>query len=804
MLLAGRKYTEKEIEVLSGLFSDHLVTGFFQMSLKESILLETDEQSFAWLEYLAENLKVSRANQAFADQYGSDIQGILGRTLPEFFGHDDDQMFQALTKLQTEGTLSTVTHEKRLDGQEVIIKGEYFLLYDHKGWVKGLFGIQTDITQQVHIEQKREEENYLLAITEDLTESGSFEWNSSSQEQEYSDGIYKIFGLPKEQVINQEVFSSLIHPEDKDGFFEWTKDIYNNVENVSLVREFRIIQIDGTVKTLWTKVRKKFDNSNNLINVSGAIQDISERKRKEILTDVIYNISRYASELTNSHDYYQKIQSEICRLIDANNMFVAFLDEENDLLDIKYVTGESTKIKSLPAEGTISNLVLKENKGILLDHQTLINYDQTGKIKRVGKASKTWLGVPLRKGDRAFGVLVVQNYEKDHAFTYEDMELLEYISTQLVSAIRSQEDAEQIEVLRNSIEQSPVSVVITDLSGNIEYVNPKFLEITGYSLKEVIGENPRVLKSGLQTKEFYQDLWDTIAKGKEWRGEFQNKRKDGSVYWEMASISPVKNPGGQVTHYVAVKEDITLRKLMERDLLEAKEKAEESDNLKSAFLANLSHEIRTPMNGILGFSELLREEDLEKDEFNKYVDIISSNGNQLLTIIDDIITISNLEVKQLRINRRKFDLQPFLESLRYTFEIERKSLERHQVAILFPELKNEIILDTDQGKLNQILTNLLKNALKFTEKGTIQLSIETFEDGHIQFSVRDSGMGISEDMQKVIFDRFRQVDESNTRSFGGTGLGLAISKGLAELLGGDLWVESKLGEGSTFNFRLRI
>jgi signal transduction histidine kinase len=293
--------------------------------------------------------------------------------------------------------------------------------------------------------------------------------------------------------------------------------------------------------------------------------------------------------------------------------------------------------------------------------------------------------------------------------------------------------------------------------------------------------------------------------GQEWRGEFQNRRKDGSIYWELASISPVKNASGKVTHLVAVKEDITERKSMEKDLIAAKEKAEESDNLKTSFLANLSHEIRTPMNGILGFSELLNDTDLEEGEFGRYVEIITSNGNQLLNIIDDIITISNLEVKQLKIRKHDIDLVSFLEDIRMTMVMEKKGLGKDLVQLDFPVFASgSNIINTDESKLNQVLTNLLKNALKFTEQGSIKLRFSRLNEHEIRFSVSDSGVGIPEEMLEVIFDRFRQVDESSTRNFGGTGLGLAISRGLVELLGGEIWVESELGKGATFHFSLKL
>ena len=174
-------------------------------------------------------------------------------------------------------------------------------------------------------------------------------------------------------------------------------------------------------------------------------------------------------------------------------------------------------------------------------------------------------------------------------------------------------------------------------------------------------------------------------------------------------------------------------------------------------------------------------------------------------IIEDIITVSNLEVQQLKLNLRQFNLISFLEEIKLTIEMERKFMEKQHILIVFPTLKQKRIqLEADEGKIHQVLINFLKNALKFTDQGKVRLKLSMAKEGWLDFRVYDSGIGISSDMQEIIFDRFRQVEDSNTRSFGGTGLGLAISKGLVELMGGKLWLKSSLGEGSCFGFSVPV
>lgn len=361
---------------------------------------------------------------------------------------------------------------------------------------------------------------------------------------------------------------------------------------------------------------------------------------------------------------------------------------------------------------------------------------------------------------------------------------------------------ETIHKLNKGIEQNPASIVITDLNGTIEYVNPKFCEATGYTFEEAVGHNPRILKSGELSPEAYKEMWQTISTGGVWRGEFHNRRKNGELYWEQATITSIKNNYGEITHYIAIKEDISSRKMMESDLIQAKEKAEQSDKLKSAFLANMSHEIRTPLNSIIGFSELLDDEAFDVDQKHEFIRHIVENGNQLLTIISDILDISKIESGELIIRKTELPAKPFLDDIRalHLRKVEDKSLNFNFV---YPAKITEVIILGDQERLHQVFNNLISNALKFTTEGYIQVGCAVRKK-MLVFHVKDTGIGIAPEHHAVIFDRFRQVDASMTRKFGGNGLGLAITKNLIELMGGKIWLESEPGKGSTFFFTIPI
>jgi PAS domain S-box-containing protein len=354
--------------------------------------------------------------------------------------------------------------------------------------------------------------------------------------------------------------------------------------------------------------------------------------------------------------------------------------------------------------------------------------------------------------------------------------------------------------LSRAVEQNTAAIVITDLEGDIEYVNPQFTEVTGYRMDEVIGKNPRILKSGFTSPEEYKTLWKNITSGNEWRGEFRNRKKNGDLYIESSSICPITDEQGNITHFLAVKEDITEKKQMICDLIASKEKAEESDRLKSAFLMNMSHEIRTPMNGILGFLGLLNEPDLEEESKRKYIDIVNKSGQRLLDTINDIIEISKIEAGELILNFEEVDIEETMQ-----FHLDFFKLQADEKGL---NLKNagqitgaSALVQTDRHKLDGILTNLIKNAIKFTTQGSIEVG-NYIKNDFMVFYVKDSGNGIPSDRLDAIFERFIQADLDLTRGYEGSGLGLSIAKYFVEALGGEIRVQSEVGKGSTFSFSI--
>jgi len=352
--------------------------------------------------------------------------------------------------------------------------------------------------------------------------------------------------------------------------------------------------------------------------------------------------------------------------------------------------------------------------------------------------------------------------------------------------------------LIRAIEQNPISVVITDPEGRIQYVNPKFEALTGYSLNEIIGKTPRILKSGYQSNDFYENLWDTLLAGNNYVGEMLNKKKTGELYWENAVISPIVNEQGDITNFVAVKEDITEKKKMLSDLIESKEKAESSNKLKDAFIANISHEIRTPLNGIVGMASLIRDtfRDHIKKEDEEMFDGIDYSSKRIIRTVDMILNYSRLQVGEFKIIRKNFSLSSLCESLVADFAPMAKG---NSLEIIFQNNIGNTTIFADEYSIRIAVSNLIDNAVKYTNKGIINITLRRGEVDNIFLDITDTGIGIGKEYLEKMFEPYLQEQMGYGRTFEGVGLGLALVKKILDINDAVMTVESEIGKGSVFS-----
>lgn len=583
-----------------------------------------------------------------------------------------------------------------------------------------------------------------------------------------SEGCTRITGYSPDEFVTQKTiaFNDIILPEYREFIWlKWLEII--NTKNV-FEEEYPIKTSSGEIKWVWERGRGVYNEKEELQYLEGYIEDITNWKlSEEKLLKTETNFKRSIEE----SPFGVRIISNDGQTIYANATLLRIfsfesLDDFNQIPATKWYTPKSYSEHLIREEKRKNKLPVESEYEI-----KIIRTNQEIRYLQVFRSEILW------------------NREQKIQIIYLD--------------ITERKLAEkELRKLSQAIEQNPVSVFITNSDGIIEYINPRFTEITGFEASEAIGKSPVILKSGKMGNEFYSNMWKTITTGNIWNGEIINKNKAGKLYWTNKSISPIHDNQGQITNFVAIDEEITEKKFIEAELIKAKEKAEESDRLKSAFLANISHEIRTPMNGILGFAELLKSPDLSPENQQEFIEVIEKSGQRMLNIIHDLIDISKIEAGETTLRIRNTNINKMLKEIHLFFmpEVNQKNIHLDYHCDLTEE---ESMIETDSVKINQTLVNLIKNAVKFTKEGSITFGYIS-KESTFDFYVSDTGPGIPPEQKDLIFERFMQGTMSLKRNYEGAGLGLAISKAYVELLGGSIRVESEIGKGSTFWIELPI
>ncbi|MBF2707693.1 PAS domain S-box protein [Flavobacterium soyangense] len=681
-----------------------------------------------------------------------------------------------------------------------------------------LQGVMFDITKQKQVEESlRESEEKYRGLVENSPDAIVI-YKDDRIAFMNDEGLRMLGAKNEEEIIGKPVLQ-FIHPDSLADVIQRMKEVVRD-NNASATVEEKFIRLDGTPFDVEIKAIPTIYNHETAVQV--IVHDITERKQSALELTKINRMYALISQINNliirTHNQKELFQ-EICNisvafgkfrmswigLIDDNQRVIteAFAGFENGYFTKSNIT---TVADILEGRGP-TGIVMREVKTVICNDIANDPIMKPWRKEAMERGYSSSISIPIIVRNKIIGAFNLYSEEVNFFSSEEEISLLEKIILNISFAlekIQIDEDRkrteEKIRQLSQAVEQSPVTIVITNINGEIEYANPKFIETTGYTVEEVMSQNPLVLKSEYISSEEYKQMWETITEGKEWHGEFHNKRKDGTLFWESATISPILNDEGKTTHFIAIKEDITDRKKAEKELVKSKERAEESDRLKLAFLANMSHEIRTPMNGILGFTELLKEPKLSGEEQQEYINIIEKSGKRMLNIINDIISISKVESGQIEVSLSETNVNEQIEYI-YTFfkpEAKQKGIE---LLVSKQLASKDTIINTDREKVYAVLTNLVKNAIKFTNEGSIEFGCEK-KGGYLEFHIKDTGLGISKSQKKIIFERFRQVSDSISRSHEGSGLGLAISKAYVEMLGGKIWVESKEGKGSTFYFTI--
>jgi PAS domain S-box-containing protein len=687
---------------------------------------------------------------------------------------------------------------------------------------KSVFEICKDITERKKTEDAILENERRWQFALEATSDSVWDWDLQSNIFNYFRRVKEKEGyFIEETKYDYHEWKKLIHSED-------VKRTENKLEK-HILGEIPIYENEHRIKGKtgnysWIQDRGKiisWSADGKPLRMLGTHRDISEKKVAEeqfkmhtkqmfVRQAVLLELAKL--DKSNFELSVRKICKTDARILDIERVsYWTFNEDKTELTctllynmnSDTYTAGFKLRADQAPKYFT----ALNEDKVITVFNT--YNDERTSELSELYLRPNniiSLLNFPVWVQDRMVGIVShEQTGEKIRQWTFEEQEfcksIVDMIALSLVTSERAKAEKE-ITRLSRAIEQSPASVIITDIHGNIEYVNPKFTEVTGYNFEEVIYRNPRLLKSGEMDPECYKILWDTISSGKEWRGEFLNKKKNGQLFWESASISPIKNSKGDTINYLAVKEDITEKKFMDIELKRALDRAEESSKLKTSLLANMSHELRTPLNGILGFAQLLSEE-ISDPVQKQMIQKIRQSGNRLMRTLNTILDLTEIESNEFLLSMTHMKIGTMLPYL--LKEYEEKAKEKGLYWEYEIENKNDLTF-TDESVFKKIIANLADNALKFTIIGGIKIKIDNekrnAEGVFTKIHVIDSGIGIAEKNKELIFHEFRQASEGISRNFEGSGLGLTLARKMSRLLNGDIVVDSRLGVGSDFTLVL--
>ena len=747
-------------------------------------------------------LKDIQGNYLFANRRVRELWQV---EMPDIVGYGDEKFFDAATAANIRNNDCRVLQGgeilKAEETNTVPATGKTFTylstklpLRNEDGSIYALCGISTDITERIEAEHTLRESESRLHRALDAAQMGVWEFDFVARKLYWSEEIFRHLGLAHVEP-SPEFLRTLIHPDDNDIRQQAMSKAVS--ERAAYFAVYRLL-VNG--KTYWTEDRGElqYDAQGNPLKMIGTAQDITARKNIEQALAESEASLRASQRVAGLGTYSLDIQTGVWKSS-------AVLDQLLGI-DARYehsVTGWE-------------NLIHAEDRAMMHDyflHEVIgkkSDFQKEYRIVRHADNVVRWVfGLGRLEWDKA------GNPSKMFG-TIQDITARKETEAQLLIAATAFESQE--------------GLMVTDAHKNILKVNAAFTAITGYGAEEVIGKNPRMLASGLQDKNFYKAMWDSINTHGVWKGELLNRRKSGEIYPELLMITAVKDKAGKVSHYVGAQSDNSERQMVMEQLrsaavnLEAVNRQVEEERAllaqrveertsqlryanraKDSFLATMSHEIRTPLGGLLGMMELLSMSHLDIEQ-HQMLTAARQSGKSLLRIVDDILDWSKIEAKKLVLAPQVASVEDMLKGVVNTY------------AQLAAAKGVELKLDIQPGgnshhyfdalRVSQILNNFTSNAIKFTERGTVLIKLDWLGGYHgfdtVRFSVKDNGIGIAPEQQERLFHHYEQASADTARMYGGTGLGLSICRSLADLLGGTIEVESAPNAGSTFSFSISL
>lgn len=753
---------------------------------------------------------ILRVNREFKRIFGFESDEIIGKTLDELIAPQDDlRTAVSVTQRVASGeNVSFETVRLRKDGRSIHVSVIASPIVQ-EGKLQAIFGIYRDISEQKKILE--ELKNSQIRFQDIALSSGDWIWEvDKNGNYTFASGkVKQILGYGQEEILGKTPFDLMPKAEAARIRHIFQKIIADkkpivDLENWNLTR-------DGKLVCLLMNGLPILDEKNELLGYRGMDKDITERKRAEtqilrqnmLLEGINKLLQKVFAEETDAD--LAKLCLQIAEGLTGSKFgFIGEVNEQNKL-DTISISNPGWDACAIPKSNTpllIKNMAIRGLwSAAMKDGESHIINAPDSHPSRVGvpeghPSLENLLCVPLKHANAVVGVLALAN--KEPGYDTDDQKAVEALATAFIEALNRKRAEEAIQrettKLTAIISRIDQGVVFADSEDRIVEVNDYFLALMEKKKPEILGKT----LWDIHDRELAEDLKKYVQAFKKDMNpppvEIQRTLGNREVIFRIKPIHSGDQYKGLILNLVDVSE-----------LVRARKEALAASKAKSEFLANISHEIRTPMNGILGMTELALDTNLTPEQ-KEYLKGIKSSAESLMTLINDVLDFAKVEAKKVELESTVFNLEDLLFETLAPLAIQAHRNKLHLACEIAQRIDPEVV--GDPGRLRQIVINLVGNAIKFTEKGEVVLSVEeasrTQQDIVLHFAITDTGIGIPEEKQRVIFDVFAQADSSMTRKYGGTGLGLTISSQLVDLLGGKIWVESKPGQGSKFHFTARF
>lgn len=705
---------------------------------------------------------ILECNQAYLDMLGYTKQEIVRLTYQQltpakWHALEADVVENKIIKTGYSGLYEKEYVKK--DGTVFPVELAVWLIRDEQGGPAGMWGIFRDITERRKLEQEVDRQRENLATTLFSIGDGVIATDAQGRVTLVNPVAAKLIGWTMAEAEGRQVeeIFRIIFEDTRQYCPNPVKRVLESGEIIDLGNHVLLIDKKGREKPIEDSGAPIRDKSGKIIGIVLVFRDITGRRELEghikRLAQQDELILKAAGEGIIGLNKQGQIQFANPMALKLSGYTVEELNGRSvhEVFHLPCPSGSDHKDGNCPVF-----VALKE--GAIYKGQDEIFWRKDGTSFTV-----EYISTPAWEREDIVGAVLVFNdiTERRHA-------------------------EEEIRNLSRALEQSPASVIITDTEGKIQYVNPRFIQLTGYELREVIGKNPRTLMSESILVEEDMKLWAMVRSGGQWRGEFQNRKKNGELYWALASITPIRDASGKIANFLAIEEDITARKHLEK--------------VKDEFIGNVSHELRTPLS-IVKESVSQISEGLHgslTDQQRKYLGLTMEGINRLTRLIDNLLDMARIEAGKVELNCTKFDLAELIKEVTDQFQL----LAQERGLAIKQLLPTEALpVQADRDRIIQVLTNLIGNSLKFTKKGQIEVAVAD-RGNEVECSVTDTGCGISDEDMPRVFNKFEQFGRTAGSGEKGTGLGLAISKSIIEAHHGRIGVESKLDQGTRVWFTL--